>query len=62
LQIDFGERRVEIDGTPTQGYRLKGWTPTQALREAVGIERPPAFAPPVDQHESDEETVPAQTN
>jgi transposase InsO family protein len=45
-----------------QGYRLKGRTPAQALREALGIERLPAFAPPVDQHETEEETVPAQTD
>jgi hypothetical protein len=45
-----------------QGYRLKGRTPAQALREALGIERLPAFALPVDQHETEEETVPAQTD
>jgi hypothetical protein len=44
-----------------QGYRLKGRTPVQAPREALGIERLPAFAPPVDQHETEEETVPQQT-
>ena len=44
-----------------QGYRLKGRTPAQALREALGIERLPAFAPPGDRPETEEETVPAQT-
>ena len=45
-----------------QDYRLKGRTPAQGLREALGIERLPAVAPPVDQHETEEETVPAQTD
>jgi hypothetical protein len=40
---------------------MKGRTPAQALREALGIERLPAFAPPVDQHQTVGETVPAQT-
>jgi hypothetical protein len=44
-----------------QGYRLKGRTPAQALREALGIERLPAFAPPGDRPETEEETVLAQT-
>jgi len=34
----------------------------QALREALGIKRLPAFAPPIDLHEPEEETVPAQTD
>ncbi len=44
-----------------QGYRLKGRTPAQALREALGIERLPAFAQPGDRPETEEESVPAQT-
>jgi hypothetical protein len=43
-----------------QGYRLKGRTPAQALREALGIDCLPAFAPPSDRPETEEETVPAQ--
>jgi len=44
-----------------QGYRLKGRTPAQALREALGVERLPAFAPPASQPEAEEDTMPAET-
>jgi hypothetical protein len=41
--------------------RLKSQTPAQALHEALGVERLPAFAPPVDWPNTEEETVPAQS-
>jgi transposase InsO family protein len=44
-----------------QGYRLKGRTPAQALREARGVERLPAFAPPASQPEAEEDTMPAKS-
>jgi hypothetical protein len=34
----------------------------RAPRKALGIERLAAFAPPDNQHETEDETVPAQTN
>jgi hypothetical protein len=40
----------------------EGKTPAQALREAFGIKCLPAFVPPVDQRETEEETLPAQTD
>ncbi len=44
-----------------QGYRLKGRTPAQALREALGIDHLPALAPPASQPEAEEDSMPAET-
>jgi hypothetical protein len=44
-----------------QGCRLKGRTPAQALREALGVERLPTFAPPASQPEAEEDTMLAET-
>jgi len=36
-----------------QGYRLRGRTPAQALREALGIEELPPLVPSGDQEETE---------